>query len=87
MAKSVRKVLKKRANDFTEKIAKTIRDTDWGLCSETISINTKKLEKTKITIRFEINEDALEEIKQEVMSQRSLGEFSGEKTAEEEASN
>ena len=74
--KNVRMVLKKRANEFTEKLADFIKRTDWELGIESITINPKKLEKTKIKLEFEIREDALETIKNEVISQSSIEEFS-----------
>lgn len=70
MTKTVRKVLKEKANDFTEKLVKFIRDTEWELSSETTAIDIKKLEKTKITLKFDISKDALEEIRTQVNTQK-----------------
>ena len=81
--KNVRTVLKKRANEFTERLAEFIQKTDWELGIETITINPKKLEKTKIKIEFEIREDALETIKNEVISQTSIEKFSTDLEEEE----
>ena len=74
--KKVRTVLKKGANEFTEKIAEFIKGTGWEFGTETTKINPKKLDKTKITIEFEISEEKLEEIKAEVNRQTSLDQYS-----------
>ena len=84
MAKNVRKVLKERANNFTEKIVKSIRDSGWKMVGDTTSLNLEKLENTVITLKFRIKETELEEIKQDVERQRSLLHYSGTEEAEVE---
>ena len=80
MEKSVKSTLKEKANEFTANLGEFIKDTDWYMGTETITINPKKLEKTRITIQFEIKDAVLDDIKSELKrlrekNQSSLEEF------------
>lgn len=74
--KSVKEVLKEKANEFTASLGDFIEETDWYMGTETITINPKKLEKTKITIRFEIKDVVLDDIKSELKRLREKNQTS-----------
>lgn len=79
MEKSVKSTLKEKANEFTAHLGELIEETDWYMGTETTTINPKKLEKTKITIQFEIKDTILDDIKSELKRVREKNQSSLEK--------
>lgn len=76
MEKSVKSTLKEKANEFTANLGEFVKDTDWYMGPETITINPKKLEKTRITIRFEVRDAVLDDIKSELKRLREKNQSS-----------
>lgn len=62
-----------------------MKNTEWSMGTETVTINPKKLESTKIKLEFEIREVVLEEIKAEIKdtNQASIQDFSSLEKQEE----
>ena len=62
-----------------------MKNTEWSMGTETVTINPKKLERTKIKLEFEIREVVLEEIKAEIKdtNQASIQDFSSLEKQEE----
>ena len=64
--KSPRIILKEKANSFTNQLEVYVKEkTEWKMFKETISIDLRKLENTKVRIEFLIRENVLDDIKDE----------------------
>lgn len=72
MVKKLKTELRAKVNKFTTLLGDFIKETDWTMGTETVTINPKKLANTKITIQFGIRESVLDEIKLKIEGQRTL---------------